>query len=500
MNSNGLLQKHWFQVSLHFLLDAGLFILCYYLASWVRFRDDAGDVVLKYGPSLWFSAVTFASTIYIAGLYTSQSLNKSGYRRFFLLGCCILFAALTLIGATYIITARPLGRGYMALSTGSLVFCAMVHHAYLLYALKTARERVAYIVTSAFDEGETHIFSDIGLKHLDFAGVISGLGYQPGPRHRQLGRMEDLADIVTRERIDRVLVTSKSLGNGALSRQFCKLRYSGVTVTPLVLLCEEIDQYVPLELITPEWLLNASGEPQLLYIRKVKRLFDIVASIGFLILSAPILLLGMLAVKLTSPGPIFYRQVRSGRFGRPFSMLKLRTMCVDAEKDGAQWAQGGTSGNRDPRVTPAGGFLRRFRIDEIPQLWNVLRGDMSFVGPRPERPEMITQLAAQIPFYEERMMVQPGITGWAQVNYPYGASVLDARRKLEYDLYYLKNMGVFLDVFILLDTVRAVLFGAAKGRHRRVIPDALSRINELKDIDDLKDDGNKPTALRLGAV
>src|SRR6185369_9506344 len=119
------------------------------------------------------------------------------------------------------------------------------------YALKTARERVAYIVTSSFDEGETHIFSDIGLKHIDFAGVISGLGYQPGARHRQLGRMEDLAAIVQRERIDRVLVTSKSLGNTALSRQFCHLRYSGVTVTPLVLLCEEVDQYVPLELISP---------------------------------------------------------------------------------------------------------------------------------------------------------------------------------------------------------------------------------------------------------
>ncbi len=494
MNSNGLLKKHWFQVSLHFLLDAGLFIACFYFASWVRFRGDADDVVSKYWPGMVVSAATFASTIYIAGLYTSHSLNRSGYRRFFLLGCCIIFAALTLIGSTYVATARPLGRGYMALSTGSLLFCALAHHAYLLYALKTARERVAYIVTSAFDEGETHIFSDIGLKHLDFAGVISGLGYQPSTRHRQLGSMADLAEIVERERIDRVLVTSKSLGNVALSRQFCVLRYSGVTVTPLVLLCEEVDQYVPLELISPEWLLNASGEPHLLYIRKVKRLFDIVASLAFLIISLPFLLLGMLAVKLTSPGPIFYRQTRSGRFGRPFSMIKLRTMRTDAEKGGVQWASGGTSGDRDPRVTAAGGFLRRFRIDEIPQLWNVLRGDMSFVGPRPERPEFITQLAAQIPFYEERMMVQPGITGWAQVNYPYGASVLDARRKLEYDLYYLKNMGVFLDIFILLDTIRAVLFGASRGRYRRVIPDALSRISELRKAE------KSPAELELGAV
>ena len=139
-------------------------------------------------------------------------------------------------------------------------------------------------------------------------------------------------------------------------------------------------------------------------------------------------------------------------------MTKLRTMRVDAEKDGAQW-----SGKRDPRVTLVGRFLRRYRIDEIPQLWHVLCGDMSFVGPRPERPEIVAQLAKQLPYYEERLMVQPGISGWAQVSYPYGASVLDARRKLEYDLYYMKHMSLFLDVFILLDTVRIVLTGGAQA-------------------------------------
>jgi lipopolysaccharide/colanic/teichoic acid biosynthesis glycosyltransferase len=226
-------------------------------------------------------------------------------------------------------------------------------------------------------------------------------------------------------------------------------------------------------------LLNASGEPHLLYIRKVKRLFDIVVSAVGLVLSVPVLLLSIALVKLTSRGPAFFRQVRSGRFGKPFAMIKLRSMCVDAEKNGAQWAQGGVNGSRDPRVTVVGGIMRRFRIDEIPQLWNVLKGEMSFVGPRPERPEMIANLAKDVPYYEERMMVQPGITGWAQVNYPYGASVLDARRKLEYDLYYLKNMGLFLDVFILLDTVRTVLFGG-KSHTRRVAMDAMGRMEELK--------------------
>ena len=285
--------------------------------------------------------------------------------------------------------------------------------------------------------------------------------YQPTSQMRVLGRVEDLATIVEREKISRVLCTHKSLGDATLIRHFCQLRYSGISVMPLISLCEESEQYVPLELISSEWLLNASGEPQHIYIKKVKRLFDVVCSALGLILGAPLLALGALAIRCTSPGPIFYRQTRSGRFGRPFQMTKLRTMHVDAEKSGAVWSE-----KDDPRVTFVGRYLRRYRIDEIPQLWHVLCGHMSFVGPRPERPEIITQLAHEVPYYEERLMVQPGITGWAQVSYPYGASTLDSRRKLEYDLYYMKHMSLFLDVFILLDTVRIILTGGAKPTAR----------------------------------
>jgi exopolysaccharide biosynthesis polyprenyl glycosylphosphotransferase len=497
MNSNGLLGKHWFQVTMHFLLDVFLFCASCYLSAKIaiNYEDFHADIVVeKYWPSFFLAALVFSSSIYIAGLYSSQSLNKSASRRFFLLGGCILFSALMLICVAYIFTAHPLGRTFMAINTGALLVLAFAHHAYLLHTLKTARERVAYIVTSSFDEGETHIFSDIGLKHLDFVGVVAGLGYQPTARHPMLGKVDDLADIIRDHRIDRVLVTGKSLNNASLSRQFCKLRYSGVTVMPLIILCEEIDQHVPLELISSEWLLNASGEPQLLYIRKVKRLFDIVTSSLGLVLSLPVLLLAMLLVKLTSKGPVLFYQNRSGRFGKPFSMIKLRTMCMDAEKAGAQWAQGGATGSRDPRVTRIGGILRRYRIDEIPQLWNVLKGEMSFVGPRPERPEMITEIAKQVPYYEERMMVQPGITGWAQVNYPYGASILDSRRKLEYDLYYLKHMSFFLDTFILLDTVRTVLFGGAKSRDRRMQAITMEKIEALRDSE------AKPSELELGTA
>ena len=209
-------------------------------------------------------------------------------------------------------------------------------------------------------------------------------------------------------------------------------------MTSLIQHCEA-HQYVPLQLVTPEWLLSASSMPHRLYIRKLKRAFDIVVSLGFLLFLWPLMLLAALGVLITSGRPILYRQERVGHFGRSFSVAKFRTMRNDAEKDGAKWS----SAKGDSRVTLLGGFFRKYRIDELPQLLNILRGEMSFVGPRPERPEFVEMLNSELELNPERLMVQPGLTGWAQVSYPYGASVEDASRKLEYDLYYMKNMSLF---------------------------------------------------------
>ena len=457
MNTNGILSKHWFHVALHFMADVALFCAAFALAMWLRFGEEAEVTVWAHWPFLILGGTFFSTVNYIAGLYSTHSASKGLLERSLILLGCVLTAVLLVIGSTYVSSAHPLGRGVMLLGGITAYFITLIHHISLLHALRTARERVAYIVTSAFDEVETRLFANFGGRNLEFVGVVAFNGYQPSGKSRVLGRVEALAEIVKAEKIDRVLCTNKSLTNATLTRHFCKLRYSGVSVMPLISLCEEIEQYVPLELITSEWLLNASGEPHLLYIKKVKRFFDIACSALGLILGTPLVVLSAFAIKLTSPGPILYRQVRAGRFGREFQMTKLRTMRTDAEKDGVQWS----SAKGDPRVTLIGGFLRRYRIDEIPQLWQVLCGHMSFVGPRPERPEIITQLARDIPYYEERQMVQPGITGWAQVSYPYGATTVDARRKLEYDLYYMKHMSLFLDVFILLDTVRIVLSGGA---------------------------------------
>jgi exopolysaccharide biosynthesis polyprenyl glycosylphosphotransferase len=182
-------------------------------------------------------------------------------------------------------------------------------------------------------------------------------------------------------------------------------------------------------------------------------MFDVLASLLLLAFTAPIIGLFALLVKLDSKGPAFFRQTRVGLFGQPFDVIKLRSMRVDAEANGAQWAT-----QNDPRVTRIGNFIRKVRIDELPQTWSVLKGEMSFVGPRPERPQFVSDLEEQLTYYAERHMVKPGITGWAQVNYPYGASIEDSRHKLEYDLYYVKNYSPFLDILIILQTLRVVLW------------------------------------------
>jgi sugar transferase (PEP-CTERM system associated) len=211
---------------------------------------------------------------------------------------------------------------------------------------------------------------------------------------------------------------------------------------------------IELDAIDANWLLFADGFQNGTLSRAFKRVFDIAVGLLLTIVTLPLMVVTAVAIKLDSPGPVFYRQERTGLLGETFTLFKFRSMALDAEVAGKpQWAQ-----QRDPRVTRVGAFIRASRIDELPQLFNVLRGEMSMIGPRPERPIFVEELAKVIPFYNHRGYVKPGLTGWAQVNYPYGASVDDAREKLAYDLYYVKNRGVLLDMVILLSTVRVILF------------------------------------------
>jgi sugar transferase (PEP-CTERM system associated) len=237
-------------------------------------------------------------------------------------------------------------------------------------------------------------------------------------------------------------------------RQLLECRLSGIRVIDYVAFWERETGRVDLESLQPSWFILSDGFHMGPVSEFLKRGLDLLISSIILIAFLPVMVMAAIAIKLESPGPLLFHQERVGLRGRPFTLLKFRSMRVDAERDGnPQWAQ-----RNDPRVTRVGAFIRLVRIDELPQLWNVLRGDMSFVGPRPERPYFVEQLSQSIPFYNERHAIRPGITGWAQVNYCYGASVEDARHKLSYDLYYLKNRDLFLDFVTLMQTVRVILW------------------------------------------
>jgi len=233
-----------------------------------------------------------------------------------------------------------------------------------------------------------------------------------------------------------------------------RLRAAGVKLLDTAAFREQRFNRVDVGQLAADWLASARGANASWLEATLHRGFDVAMGVALVLLTLPLLLLTALAIKLDSPGPVFYRQMRVGLHNRPFMLLKFRSMVVDAEVGGAaRWAT-----QQDPRVTRVGRFIRLTRIDEIPQVVNVLRGDMAFVGPRPERPAFVAQLRQTIAHYDDRACVKPGITGWAQVNYPYGASVDDARMKLTYDLYYIRRRSLFLDLLILVATVRVVLF------------------------------------------
>ena len=254
--------------------------------------------------------------------------------------------------------------------------------------------------------------------------------------------------------VSEVVLALEERRNSLPLADLLRIKTTGVHVNDFSSFIERETGRVDLDSVNPSWLIFSDGFSSGRAISSVaKRLFDITVSALLLTLTAPVIVLFALLVKLDSKGPAFFRQTRVGLFGQDFDVIKLRSMRTDAEANGAQWAV-----LDDPRVTRLGKFIRKVRIDELPQTWSVLKGEMSFVGPRPERPAFVAELEEQMPFYAERHMVKPGITGWAQINYPYGASVEDSRHKLEYDLYYAKNYTPFLDLLILLQTLRVVLW------------------------------------------
>jgi sugar transferase (PEP-CTERM system associated) len=289
--------------------------------------------------------------------------------------------------------------------------------------------------------------------------VVGYIGMNDGPQivAEAINRtaIYNLADFVVKLGASEVVLALEERRNALPLQDLIRIKTTGVHVNDLSTFLERETGRVDLDTVNPSWLIFSDGFSAGQRLSSIaKRLFDIVASAILLVLTGPIILIAALLVKLDSKGPAFYRQLRVGLYGQEFQIVKLRTMRQDAEVVGqAIWAE-----VNDPRITRLGRWLRKLRIDELPQSWTVLKGEMSFVGPRPERRQFVDDLEQHLRYYAERHMVKPGITGWAQINYPYGASIEDARHKLEYDLYYAKNYTPFLDLLILLQTLRVILW------------------------------------------
>jgi sugar transferase (PEP-CTERM system associated) len=291
---------------------------------------------------------------------------------------------------------------------------------------------------------------------IGYVATQPGRHYVPSPLVLAVGSEDSLLSVAERYAVDQIVVGVRDRRGGGLPvQELLECKMKGIDVVELPTFFEREYRQVMLESLNPSWVVLGDGFRQGFFRDMAKRVFDLAVSAVLLLLALPVLLLAVICIYLESGLPVLYRQERVGRGGRTFTLYKLRSMRQDAESNGtAQWAAAD-----DDRTTRVGRFLRKFRIDELPQIFNVLKGEMSFVGPRPERPVFVDQLVKQIPFYAVRHSVKPGITGWAQVRYAYGASVDDAVEKLQHDLYYVKNNSVFLDLMIMIATVEVVLWG-----------------------------------------
>jgi sugar transferase (PEP-CTERM system associated) len=379
--------------------------------------------------------------------------------------CARALAALVLaLPITYlIVTLLPLAglesRSVTVLSTMAAVAAVVLHRVVASRAAAAGRGAAKILILGAGHAAQGVADS---LRNADPHAQI--VGFFPGsseseisvPAQHLVETGSGLADTALRLGVDEIVVAlSERRGGNMPLRELLDCKVVGIRVVDIATHFERSLQQISLKHVNPGWLVFGDGFNQGPLRSAVKRLCDILVSLLLLLVSAPVMLLAALAVKLESRGPVFYRQERVGQNGEPFKVTKFRSMCVDAEKNGTpQWAT-----KNDSRVTRVGKFIRRTRIDELPQLFNVLGGAMSLVGPRPERQYFVDELVEKIPFFAVRHSVKPGVTGWAQVRYDYGATVEDAAAKLQYDLYYVKNHSLFLDLLILLETVAVVLTG-----------------------------------------
>jgi sugar transferase (PEP-CTERM system associated) len=455
--------RHYLHLPIVFLAIAEslVFFGLPYLAAYLRFGADRAEI--EYLGALWPRAVLFAAVMLLCmvamGLYTAR-LRTSYAGVLMRVGASMATATAVLALVFYVLPDLHLGRGILGIAAVAAFLAAALIR---LVFLRVVDEAIFKRRVLVFGCGRQAMSISRLRRRSDQRGFVI-IGYlQPDgdslqvPVEKLIAPGGSLLDYARDQGIDEIVVAMDDRRRAFPVQELLECRLSGIEVVDLVSFLERETGKVRLDVLNPSWMIFSDGfrrDPVRVF---SERAFDVVVSVLLLALTWPVMLLTALAIKLEDGwgAPAFYRQRRVGFEGRLFDVLKFRSMRVDAEVDGKpRWAESG-----DSRVTRVGAAIRKVRIDELPQIINVLKGEMSFVGPRPERPEFVAELSERIPYYSERHCVKPGITGWAQLCYPYGSSERDAAEKLQYDLYYVKNHSLMFDLMILLQTAEVVLWG-----------------------------------------
>jgi len=437
--------------------DCACAVIALLTGHFVRFdtAPDLSEFFFKDGLDLAFFIVIVTFASYLMELYDTR--KKQRKREIFVRSLVAAAASFFLLSSLfYIMPFLKFGRGLLLLSLVNFVFFQFLWHIIHKYVHELSIERrVLVIGTGPLAKliGGLIVTTNHTHKLAGYFGCCRESVEVPGECIIGSGD-EGIVEAARRENAEKIVISLTERRGSIPLRDLMDCKFSGIEVTDAPSFYEQVTGKLLLESITPGWFIFSNGFKVTRPARAFKRIFDKILSCFGVLVTLPLFPLIALAIKITSPGPVLFRQVRTGKHEKEFVLYKFRTMRTDAEtKTGAVWAQ-----KDDPRVTPVGKFLRKSRLDELPQLFNVLKGDMSFIGPRPERPEFVEKLKEQIPYYSHRHFVKPGITGWAQIKYPYGASVEDALEKLRYDLYYIKNLSITLDLLIFFETIKVILY------------------------------------------
>jgi sugar transferase (PEP-CTERM system associated) len=445
------------------LVEAALMVLSLLYGARLRFWDTPSEFnafveLPRFGFQVLLFVITLQLCFYYADLYNATRWTSGGQA--VRLAGSLAIGSVLLGSIYYVFPALLIGRGVfyisMALLAASVTLARFLLEAAWRVAGPTQRvlilgtKNLAVVVARELTRRD-----DLNVRLVGFVG-------QPGdslPEEtlcggRMMGSTDKLEELVVRHRVSRIIVALEDRRGSLPIEVLVRIRIQGVRIDDANSVMSALSGRVCLATVKPSWFVFSEGFRRSTVTLVSKRILDVLFGLVGLVLSAPVMIIVAVLIWLGSRGPIIFRQTRVGLHGKTFELYKFRSMRVNAEANGAQWAQ-----RDDPRITRLGRYLRKFRLDELPQFWNVIRGDMGFVGPRPERPEFVKSLRDKISYYDERHSIRPGLTGWAQVSYYYGSSVEEANRKLEYDLFYLKNMSFWFDCAIVVKTVPIVLTG-----------------------------------------